>query len=339
MKTALLYLSEAGGELARKIQAHLPDSTMHQCRGGRLESTTRKAWNDADALVFIMAAGIAVRVISPFVQDKYMDPAVVVCDERGRYAISLLSGHIGGANRLAEIIAGITEGQAVITTASDIYGHTAVDLWARKLGIVFDDRTALTRVMARLLDKGSLNVWSECSLPQLPQDFRQVNHISDADIVLGFRTRDHLPGVPSRAALGTLPVLCAGIGCNRGTGASAIEKALSETCLQHGLAMSSIDRIASIDIKQDEQGLIDFARNTGRRLLFFTRDELNAVNDVSTSSIVLKATGAKGVAEPAAILGAGNGKLIVRKMKWKDVTTAIALDTSAWWELGQGQET
>ncbi len=339
MKTAILYLSEAGRELARKIQARLPDSTMHQCRGGSLKSTTRKAWDDADALVFIMATGIAVRVISPLVQDKYRDPAVVVCDERGRYAISLLSGHIGGANRLAEIIANITGGQAVITTASDIYGYTAVDLWARNLGIVFDDRTALTRVMARLLEKGSLKIWSECALPQLPEDFRQVNHISDADIILGFRTRDHLPGVPSRAALGTLPVLCAGIGCNRRTGASAIKKALSETCLQHGLAMSSIDRIASIDIKQDEQGLIDFARTSGRRLLFFTKDELNAVNNVATSSVVFRATGAKGVAEPAAILGAGNGKLIVRKMKWKDVTTAIALDTSSWWEQGPAQKT
>ncbi len=336
MKTAILYLTKGGKGLADLLGKALDNTTLHGCRG-KLASIVHSQWHQADALVFIMAAGITVRSIAPLLEHKHKDPAVVVCDEQGRYAISLLSGHIGGANSLAEQIASITGGQAVITTSSDVLGHTAIDLWAKRLGIVFESQKCLTRLMGTLVNRGHIGVWSDIELPALPEDMEEADSADSADLVISYRTRDAIPRLKNDTCLAFAPALCAGIGCNRGTDAGEIGKALLETCHEHGLSLHSVKSIATIDIKKDERGLTDLAGQKGIPILFFSKDELNRIEGVESSDAVLRATGAKAVAEPAAILGANNGKLIVRKMKWKDVTTAIALADSTWWEPGQGQ--
>ena len=133
-----------------------------------------RVWADYGEIVCIMAAGIVVRTVAPLLRDKYQDPAVVVCDERGRFAVSLLSGHLGGANDLARRVAELTGGQAVLTTASDVLGRTALDLWCRDLGLIPADKAALTRAMGLLVDRGGLTVWSRYPLPPLPADLTPV---------------------------------------------------------------------------------------------------------------------------------------------------------------------
>ncbi len=344
MKTNILYITEGGGRLAQKISSRLSEtSTVTECREHLADIVTR-AWERYDSLVFIMATGIVVRVIAPLLKDKHSDPAVVVCDERGNFAISLLSGHVGGANRLAEKIAAVTGGQPVITTASDVLGHTALDLWAEKLRLVVADPAAMNRAMGRLVNRGFVRLHSEVPLPELPPDIIRVEQRDKADIVISYRTLGEETDTGHKGKRDTRcllhpPVLSVGMGCNRGTSAQQIGQAMSDACLENGLALQSVARIATIDIKRDEAGLIEFARDSGLKLIFFTKEQLNSVENVSHSDAVMKATGAKGVSEPAAILASGNGRLLVRKMKWKDVTTAIALDTSPWWEQAQGQQT
>ena len=149
---------------------------------------------------------------------------------------------------------------------------------------------------------------------------KPVSDREEADLLIDARTEP-----PARAALLHPKALVVGIGCNRGTPAAAIARAVTETCRQHHLSFQAIARLASIDLKEDEAGLLEFSRQLGVAIDFFNKDALNQVEGVSTSAAVLKATGAKSVAEPAALLSAGAGSsLLVPKMKWTDVTTAVA---------------
>ena len=318
---AIFTLTSGGNQLAKNIAPQLK-ADHFECRG-MLRKVVNQAWPQYDALIFIMAAGIVVRTLAPLLGDKRSDPAVVVMDEQGRYAISLLSGHLGGANELARRLAALTHGQAVITTASDVLERTPLDLWARELGLVTTDPAAMTRAMGTLVNNGSVNVFSDYTLPEVPADFVITSDPGAADMVISCR---------SSAPAGTLllhpRILVVGIGCNRGTAASRIEEAVRGTLAQHGLAMAAVSRIATIDLKADEQGLLEFAHKKGYGVDFFHRDRLNEVKNVTRSQVVMRAVGAQGVAEPAAILGAGHGKLVVRKEKWTDVTVAVA--EAAW---------
>jgi len=315
---AILALTEGGKILAERLAKSLPGAAVFLCRG-QLRKTMQHCWHEYDALVCIMASGIVVRTLAPLIKDKRSDPAVVVCDERGQFAVSLLSGHLGGANALAARVAAITGGRPVITTASDVQGKTALDLWAQDLGLVVADRDGLTRAMGKLVNQGSVTLYSDYSLPQLPEDIHLQAQPQDADLVITSAAE-----IKTAGTLLYAKALVAGIGCNRNTPAEEIDQALRQACRENNLARQSVVRLASIDLKMDEQGLLAFAETHGLPLDFFNRDELNSVEGVSTSAVVLRATGAKGVAEPAAVLASGGGKLLVKKMKWPGVTVAIA---------------
>nr|WP_321466021.1 cobalamin biosynthesis protein [uncultured Desulfobulbus sp.] len=317
-RVAILALSQGGSKLGRRLADEL-QADFFACKG-RLAQVMAEVWPGYSRIVCIMATGIVVRTIAPLLTDKYRDPAVVVCDELGRFVISLISGHLGGANVLAHEVAAVTGGQAVLTTASDVLGRTALDLWCRDHGLSPVDKAGFTRAMARLVDRGSLTLWSRFPLGPLPPDLLPVADRQTADLVIDYRIADDIRGtqvVPK--------ALVVGIGCNRGTPAQTIAKAVQATCEQHQLHPKAIARLASIDLKQDEVGLLAYGAETGLDITFYSKDQLNGVAEVSTSEAVLRATGAKGVAEPAALLCAGVGaRLLVPKMKWIDTTTAVA---------------
>lgn len=317
-RLAVLALSQ-GGCVLGQLLADALGGDFFPCKG-RLATVMAEVWAEYRAIVCIMATGIVVRTVAPLLQDKYRDPAVVVCDEQGRFAVSLLSGHLGGANDLAHRVAAATGGQAVLTTASDVLGRTALDLWCREWGLTPANKDALTRAMGKLVDQGSLTLWSRYPLPALPADLTPVAERAAADLVIDSRT-----DLGESGALLHPKALVVGIGCNRGTGASVIAQAVEATCRQHRLAPQAIARLASIDLKQDETGLLEYARQQGLDIIFFNKEQLNRVEGLTASEAVLRATGAKGVAEPAALLGAGTGSaLLVPKIKWTDVTTAVA---------------
>lgn len=333
MQIAVLSITTGGKQLAEKIADGLPGAQFLYSREGVAQSLCCN-WRKFDAFICVMATGIVVRSIASLLKDKQGDPAVVVCDERGQFAISLLSGHLGGANALAHEVARLTGGTAVITTASDVCGQTALDLWAREHGLIAADRKKMTTMAARLINRGKIFLFfDEVSLAKLPADFQCVEQKEDADVVVTYRD------AAEQGVLVLHPInVVAGVGCNRGTASVDIERALQEACETHGVARQSVRNLASIDLKADEEGLLVFARENGYSIDFFSKDELNRVENVSSSKAVIKATGAQGVAEPAALLSAGSTKLIVRKMKWKDVTIALAVAEFPWLEQGREVE-
>lgn len=320
MSIAILHLTKGGALLAEKLAAALPDSRSTH-REATVAETAKEAWGQCDGIVFIMAAGIVVRTIAPLLADKKTDPAVVVVDEQGKYAVSLLSGHLGGANELARRVAKITGGTAVITTASDTLGLTPLDLWAKANGLVPETSAMMTAASAILVNKGSICVHAPGFVTSsLPPDILAVDNPDDADIVIS--NRANLPP-------GTLAFrprnLAVGVGCNRGVPADDIDLAIRETLANNMLSIHSVRNMATIDIKRDEAGIIECARRFGWDIHFFSPDRLNSVSGISPSPAVKRATGAAAVAEPAALLSAVADKILVGKTKWKkDVTIAIA---------------
>jgi cobalt-precorrin 5A hydrolase len=324
MKIAIIAITAGGVELAEKICAVHNDCAIDRRKLSISEKMASLWQDDVDAVVCVMATGIVVRALAPLCKDKQKDPCVLVLDERGEYVISLLSGHIGGGNELARELATKLGAHAVITTASDVTGHTALDLWAKKNGLLVADKHKLTSMSAKLVNCDSLKIFTDCEVSQLPNDFHQVQEWNDADIIVSDRNFAQSDSLFLRPCC-----VYIGLGCNRGTDARAFKMAITELLAQHNIAPDAVACYASIDLKNDEAGMLTFVRAEKRTINFYTKDQLNSVHGISESAAVLKATGAKGVAEPAAILAAGNKqddtKLIVRKQKWKDVTAAIAV--------------
>lgn len=323
MKIVIISITSGGKRLAKTIRGLYPKCQIDE-RDLPVFGKLADLWGrEVDAIICIMAAGIVVRGLGGLCADKRVDPCVLVLDEKGKFVISLLSGHLGGGNQLARELAAKLGAQAVITTASDSCGHTALDLWAVKNRLVVDDPRRLTEKSAILVNSGLLTIYSDYEVQRLPEDFRRVMRAEDADIIVSDALFGENPALLLRPC-----ALWVGLGCNRGTPKVDFERAVIQLCTENQLNQSSIAGYASIDLKADESGLLDFAESEGQVIQFYAKEQLNLVDGVSTSAVVLAATGAKGVAEPAAVLAAdttrGSGKLIVRKRKWKDVTAAVA---------------
>jgi len=325
-----MYITRGGRQTAERIAVSLEDATLihHE---GKVAPQLASAWSEYDGIICVMAAGIVVRSIADLVASKHSDPCLVVLDQEGRHVISLLSGHLGGGNDLACRVAAITGGTPVITTASDVLGRTALDLWASRNSLLVENKEQLTRVSAKIVNEGRVGVYSKLRLDYLPEDIARCHAEAAADIIVTFNKH-----MTSKALCCIPRILYLGVGCNRGTAMDDIVRSFGELCDVNDISPQAIAGVASVDVKHDEQGILAFAKSIGLEPSFFPRDQLNGVEDVSFSAAAMKAVGVQGVAEPAALLAAAadgsDSELIVRKMKWKDVTLAVAERKKNRWE-------
>jgi cobalt-precorrin 5A hydrolase len=253
-----------------------------------------KIFDKADLIVFFTAAGIAVRSIAPYIEHKSKDAAVVVVDECGTYAISLLSGHHGGANDYAHQIAADIGAEPVITTATDREGKFAVDEFAVKNNLVVTDWDAAKRVSAHVLEGGKLVCRAEDD-----NAGSDTLHLAAKNVYVG-------------------------IGCRKETDSDTIEAAIEKALDMAGVSKAMLAGIASIDLKAKEPGLLEACRRLNLELMVFSAEELSCVNDsVSKSEFVEKITGVDNVCERSAIAASG-GKLILKKQIFGRVTVAVA---------------
>ena len=326
-KTAILYITNNGLTLAQRLTRLYPDVQVLRFKS----EAVPELWNDCRNLIFIMATGIVVRTIAPLIKTKKTDPAVVVLDEKGRFAISLLSGHLGGANKIAEEIANFLGGEAIITTASDVNNMTPVDLWAEENNLVIENWELVPQIVTRGINNGAVRVYQEVEI-KLPDDFLKVLNPGFADMIITNKI-NHLKGSEGgdycgchvKGQLYLRPKnLVVGIGCNSGTPAEEIEFVVKKTLEANNLSFLSIRSIATIDKKGDETGLISFAGKYNLEIDTFTPGELNSVNGIQKSEAAFKATGAIGVAEPAVLLSSGADNLLLPKQKIGNVTVAVA---------------
>ena len=302
--------------------------------------SVKKGFHEYKAHVFIMATGIVIRTISSLIEDKTKDPAIVVMDDMGKNVISLLSGHMGGANALTRKLADILGGHPVITTATDISGITAVDEIARQIDAVVENKEMIKTVSAAMLnnepvalicDKGLFDKYYgnsdyrpdhfEDIIDVNPHDYQAICIISEKNFLI---PTDEL----TKTLLIHPRIIVLGIGCNKGTTEDEIKTTVEKILKQKGISTSAISDVATIDRKKDEPGLLAFCKSINRELKYYSAETLNSVEYEGMSPPSFEAqkhVGAKGVAEPAALECAGkDSELIVNKIKSGNMTLAIA---------------
>lgn len=330
-KIAVIQISEAGKEIANTLQRELSAKVINRTDVGKL-------WGKYDAFVFIGAMGICVRTIAPYVNDKHEDPAVICVDSMGMNAISVLSGHIGGANDLAREVASLIGAREVITTQSDNAGLWALDTFAERFNwaIASDDdmndciyafvNKRPTALLMEICDEGT--DYLEKTLPPHvaivksleevdPQKFSLVIIVSPYNLCAPYGILE-LHFVPMIASLGF------GL-ANHPRDYEDIYDEIDEAMSQIGV-LPCYKRYCTIDVKKDEEFCAMLVDDLDEELVFYTAEELSKVEVPNPSATVQKHVGTPSVCEAAAILGSNHGKLIVPKVKGKNWTAALAID-------------
>lgn len=346
MTLAICAITEGGATLARHLGTLLPkaeiwlperlkvDDNCHYSAVG-MTDLLPQLFKRGTPLICIMATGIVVRTLAPHLRDKTIDPAVIVLDERGKFVISLLAGHLGGANALTQQIATLLHATPVITTATDVNGLLAWDEAARLAGLAIElpERIrTLNSLLLRgehiaLVDRERFIAEKFSTTPgiELFPNFSAANSSGAAGRV--FITERLIPQFDQQDDLLLLRPrrLVLGIGCNRHTTTAEIRDAAESVLRSSWLALLAVGRIATIQEKGDEAGLLAFAEELRLSLTTYSREELNSVRSPSPSSRhALAAVGAHGVCEPAALLAAAGGPLLIPKQKCGNVTVAVA---------------
>jgi cobalt-precorrin 5A hydrolase len=340
---AIVALTRNGVELALQIRSRMPGSVCyvperHQfalamgAKGfDRIRSIMPKLWVEYRALICIMATGIVVRQIGPLMRLKTVDPAVVVLDERGNFSISLVSGHLGGANSLARKVAAITGGQAVITTASDVHGKPALDMIAQKKGLDIENITHLKTVSRAILENEPIQIYDPHAV--LKPLLSRISSITWIREPFAAPADPRIPGVwvsersvpQGWTCLVLRPRnLVVGIGCNRNTPAEEMLELIRAVFSGEKLSVQAIRNLASLDLKADEPGILETAAYLRRPVYFYPRSEVEKVPVPNPSAQVMNHVGVRSVCEATALLSAQKGILIVPKKKTRNVTLAVA---------------
>ena len=362
-RTAIVAVSRPGAALARRLAGSLTDAALFLERrtdDGRHDDThfydlpLRPVIQDLfarhSALVVFLPVGATIRLLSPVLGNKRQDPAVVCVDDAGRYAVSLLSGHVGGADALAHRVATAIGAQAVITSASDALDVTAIDMVGRELGWKIEATpTDLTRAAAAVVNGDPVALWLDPAtgapwpdnLP-ISQSIVAVANLAEAQdprfaAALVVSDRVVSPDSARPLVIYRPPTLVAGMGCRRGVSEDHLRGLLDDTLRQHGLAPQSLAKLATADIKADEAGLVALADALEVPLETYRADQLNAVAErrsepadsggglsAPTASAARELLGVFGVSEPAAMLAAGADGLVIPRARSDRATIAVA---------------
>jgi len=272
----LLLARELGGSL------HVPERLLQtrDIPGAQgfdsLPDLVASQFHSLSAHVFIAAAGVAVRMVSPHLRGKDKDPAVIVLDQDGRFSVSLLSGHLGGANRLAEKVATITRGRAVVTTATDSSGTAAVDVLAMDAGLVIEDVSRVKTVNAALAAGKRPLLWDPegwLDKAAATRHFQPAHSSVQAEVVVDWRLPQQRGGMLRLIP----PAFCLGIGCRRGVPGSVILERVRGLFQEQELSVSGLWAMGTVQAKEGEVGLREAAVSLGVPLRFFPPLVLDAV--------------------------------------------------------------
>lgn len=311
-----------------EVNAYVPERYVSYARLAKfreedLYKSAEKSFKNADGIIFVGSAGIAVRAIAPFVKSKKNDPAVICMDERGINVISLLSGHIGGANKLTLKIAEIVGGNPIITTATDINDKFAVDEWAHNRNLHIMSLKRARDIAADILDNKKIGFESDYKVNgNLPLE------IDLAEKEIGICVSLDSNKSPFKNTLNLIPrIVSVGVGCRKKTDFNDVYTAIKEVLNNHKISHFAINSINSIDLKKEEEGIRRTAETFKVPFNTYSKDELSEVQGkFSSSDFVKKVAGVDTVCERAAIMGSKSKKLIINKTVVNSVTVAAAID-------------
>ena len=342
MEIGIISFTEKGKDLARRAAGAL-EGTGHSCditfweKGMSLSAWAGRQWQSKEGLLFIGAAGIAVRTIAPFLKDKFTDPAVVVMDEKGRFAIPLVSGHVGGANALARTLGQVLGTVPVITTATDVNGIFAVDMFAKENHLYLSDRFLAKQISADLLAGRSVGWRRDWGNFPMPEGFVPVGRRTDAGEEYTYREAWELPEglgtavwitISSLECPGWLKLIpkavIVGLGCRKDIPFQNLNQAVDQMLADYHVSDQAVLGIATIDRKAREPAVLELIKKRSWNLFAYTAEELEAVPGVfPESEFVRKTVGTGNVCQRAALLS--GGRLIAEKTRFPGITMALAL--------------
>ena len=358
-KTAIIALTRNGARMARTLSGSLDrDHALFIDRRFRkdddsgeafdlpLRPVVKRAFAGYSSLVLFLSAGASIRLLAPLLESKQTDPAVVCVDDAGSFCVSLISGHVGGADQLAQEVAVCLGARAVVTSASHASGTLAVDLLGREFGWRLKaDATTITRASAAVINSQPIGIWQGAGEPgwwpdgkPLPGNIAVYATLEDlaasacaTALIISDTTSDLETLLADKITVVYRPrSLVIGMGCRRGVPVEELESLLAEALRENGLSAECLAEIATAEIKRGEPGLEQLAERHGVPLSFLQANELNAVFETNPGAITSKSerahglVGVWGVAEPAALLTAGASQLLVNREKTTRATIAIA---------------
>ena len=345
-KTAVLAITKNGVVIGQNLKKFFPDFEIFaplklSNDSGDIvwyaESTSEKIvqlFKDNNALICLFSLGAVIRLIAPHLKDKKTDPAVIVIDDKTNFVISVLSGHIGGANELTRAIAEKVGATPVVTTAADVNKTIAVDMVGREWGWVIEDDSTVTEVSAHMVNEEQIGVFQDAGrkdwYKKLPKNVTIYDSIdslrrSDARACLIISDRVFDDKMEDKVSVVYRPKsLVIGIGLHQNTSKETIRGGIDACLDRFKLSEKSITGMASIKKPQDVKGLIDLGREMGLVVRHVDREELAEITAPNPSETVMAFEGTPSVSEAAAIKVSG-GQLVVEKQKFPpDLTIAIA---------------
>ncbi len=287
-----------------------------------LEKWTEREFRSSEGLIFIGACGIAIRAFAPFVVSKTKDPAVLVIDELGKYVIPVLSGHLGGANELAKAVGELIGAKPVITTATDINNKFSVDVFARKNDLFISSMLIAKDISVAVLENEKIGFSSDIDFEEELPDC-----LSDrSDCKYGIKISLNDKEKPFESTLNLIPrTVTIGLGCKRGKSFEEIESFIINKLEDMNISIHSVRKIASIDVKKNEEGVLKFCDKYHFEKAFYTADELNKLpGNFTKSDFVNSVVKVDNVCERAAVLGSEYGELLLNKFAENGITMAIA---------------
>lgn len=351
---ALVAITKHGVEMARKLQHDFPQVDLYymakfergdeQARHIQLFTGTVRLllpalFKQYKGLILIISLGAVVRMIASILEDKKKDPAVLVIDDKGEHVISVLSGHIGGANALTHEVAAVMGARAVVTTASDVQKTIPVDLFGARFGWTWDSDEKLTPVSASVVNEEHVAIiqeagekdWWMHDTPMPPslkiyESIKQaVEAKPDAALIITDRILQKEEQVLLENGVVYRPKsIILGMGCNRGTALAEVEALILETLDELSLSIKSVKALATIDLKKDEEAFLQVTAKYGWEFVTYTPEQLNEMPLKNPSETVFKYTGAYGVSEPAAMRYANTTTLLLEKKKSGNATITVA---------------
>lgn len=338
-KAGIVYFTSKGKEVAEQVKAAMTDDGYQvyirdKEKDENLSKWTENAFSECSIVVFVSATGIAVRTIAPFLKSKVTDPGIISIDDNGKFIIPLVSGHLGGANEMAEKLADAVGGVAVVTTATDVNGKIAIDSWAKKNNLVIENMQAARECAMRILEGKPVAMTGKMPLKIMTDGIELVGE-SNSQMVYGKSSEKSEFGINVSWETGRVfsrelklvpKGLVLGVGCRRGTKKETIERVCRKVLQDNGISFSAISTVATIDLKKDEEGLKEFSREHGFEFRVFTAKELAAAEgEFPKSEFVSKITGVDNVCQRAAVAACTEGEVLIEKTAMDGVTIAVAV--------------
>ena len=335
MKIAIISVSEKGKKLALNIKKHLDnDSTIIKADifHKNVKKYLKICFYEYDAIIAIMASGILIRSIAPYIESKTTDPAILNIDDNGNFVISTLSGHLGGANKLTNKIASLINATPVITTSSDINNKLGIDVLASDLYLSIENPEEILFFNKKILDNHeiSLVIHPEKNFNYLFEYLS--NNTLEIDVSINYTSKitpDEIHVVLNNHKLILKEKkLVVGIGCRRGKECIKIYEGFNQSLKQLNIDKSRVNQLSSAEIKKDEMGILELSEKLSIPVNFVELDKLKLFesNDIQKSDFVKSKFGIYGVCEPSALITAGfDSKLIYKKTSYDGVTIAVAI--------------